>query len=262
MSTTEPPAGPAGPGPAPQDPSPQSQPQQSQPMGAGRVLAIVAGSILALIAAALVLGGLAVLIGQAALRDDGYFNTPTERLVTPTRALTAERIELGDASGGGDWVVDNLDATVRVRASLAGGEPVFVGIARDRDLDAYLDGVARERVRDWQDGPVYVRTPGRRVPADPAEQGFWVASASGSGTQQAQWDVEGGDWGAVVMRADAGRGVDADVRVGVKVGWVVWLGVGLLVVGIVLGAAGGVLIWVGAHRREPAAGSGADAPTT
>ncbi len=220
-------------------------------MSGGRVVAIVAGSLLALIAAALIVSGLAVLVGHAVVRDDdGYLNSPTERLVTPTRALTAERVDLGDARGG-DWLVDNLDATVRVRASLAGDAPVFVGIARDRDLDAYLHGVAHERVRDWDDGPVYGRSPGTRTPADPAARDFWVASASGAGAQQAQWEAEGGDWGAVVMRADAGRGIDADVRVGVKIGWLVWLGVGLLVGGLALGAGAGGLIWAGAHRREP-----------
>lgn len=255
MSSTDPPVGTT----SPQDAEPSRQPQTDS-MSGGRIVAIVAGGLLALIAAALIVGGLAVLVGHAVLRDDdGYLNAPTERLVTPTRALTAERVDLGDARGG-DWLVDNLDATVRVRASLAGNAPVFVGIARDRDLDAYLRGVAHERVRDWDDGPVYARSAGARVPAAPATRDFWVASASGSGTQLAQWKAEGGDWGAVVMRADARRGVDADVRVGVKVGWIVWLGVGLLLAGLALGAGAGGLIWAGAHRREPRAPAAATPP--
>jgi len=231
-------------------------------MGAGRVLAIVAGSLLALLAAALVAAGIGVLVAQLALRDgDGYFNTPTERLRTPTRALTAERVDLGDTHGG-DWAIEALDATVRVRAQLAGGGPVFVGIARDADLDRYLRGVAHTRVRDWEDGPVYAQTSGTRVPPDPATRRFWVASASGPGPQQAQWKAAGGRWGAVVMRAGAGRGVVADVRVGAKVGWLGWLGLGILVAGLLVGAGGGVLIWLGARRpRPPAEGPFGSAPS-
>jgi hypothetical protein len=238
-------------------------PPHARAGGAGRTIAVVAGALLALIAAALVLAGLAVLVAHAALRDsDGYFNSSTETLRTPTRAITAERVQLGDTHGG-DWAVEHLDARVRVRAGLAGGTPVFVGIARQRDLDRYLNGVAHDRLTDWNDGPQYTRSPGARAVAPPATQRFWIASATGSGNQEITWKPSGGSWGAVVMRADGGRGLLTDVRVGVKLPWLLWAGLGLLALGALVGAAAGGLLWTGLrtpHGPAPVAPAGPGAP--
>lgn len=224
-------------------------PGPSPSPGPGRIIALVFGSLLSLVALALVLCGLGVIFAHAVLRDDaGFLNAPSERLTSPTRAITAERIDLGDTHDG-DWAIENLNTTVRVRASLAGGAPVFVGIARERDLDRYLSGIAHDEVRDWNASePQYARSAGTGVPRAPGTQRFWVASASGTGVQQVRWDPSGGDWGAVIMRASGRPGIDTDVKVGVKVPWLLWLGLGLLAAGTVFAAGGAGLIWTGVHR--------------
>ena len=234
-------------------PPPPQAPSPSARFGPARVLAIVAGSVVSLIALALVLSGLALMLAHAVARDgDGYFNSPTRSLRTSTFALTAEKLQLGDLrGGGGDWAIDELGGRVRVRAELAGGAPVFIGIARERDLDAYLAGVAHDRVTEAGADPRYERTPGTRAPAAPGTRRFWVASASGAGEQTAEWKVRGGRWAAVVMRANAARGVAADVRVGIKVGWVLALGAGLFAAGVVFAAGAGALLWAGVHRPPP-----------
>ncbi len=67
------------------------------------------------------------------------------------------------------------------------------------------------------------------APAEPpGTQRFWAASAQGPGVQRLEWELESGRWAVVVMNADASRGVGADVSVGVKVDWVLPLGIGLL----------------------------------
>lgn len=211
--------------------------------GPGRVAAIVGGGIVCLIALALVLGGLALVVGHAFVRDDdGYFNLPERGFSTSTYALIADDLDLG-----GGWLVDELAGRVRIRARLTGGEPVFVGIAREDDLAAYLAGAAHDRVVDAGDAR-YERTPGTRAPARPAAQRFWVASATGAGEQTAEWEVREGRWAVAVMRADAAPGVDADVRAGLKVGWALGLGVGLLAAGLVFAAGGGALLWAGLRR--------------
>ncbi|HEX6389811.1 MAG TPA: hypothetical protein VFZ89_10195, partial [Solirubrobacteraceae bacterium] len=59
--------------------------------GPGRIAAVVLGSLGALVGAALLLGGLAVILAHATLRDsDGFYTSSTERLTTSTRALTSE----------------------------------------------------------------------------------------------------------------------------------------------------------------------------
>ena len=233
-------------------PPPQEAPRPGTRFGPGRVVAIILGSLLALIAAGLVIGGLALMFAHIALRDaDGYYNSPTRDFSTPTRVLTAERLQLGDLKGeAGDWAVEQFAGRVRIRAELAGGAPVFIGIARERDLDAYLRGVAHDRVLD--DSPErYERTAGELRPAPPGTQRFWVASASGPGRRTAEWDATGGEWAVVVMRTSGAPGVSADVRVGAKVGWVLGLGIALLAAGLVLGAGGAALLWAGVRRPGP-----------
>ncbi len=228
----------------------------------GPALAVVAGSLVALIAATVALVALVLVFAHVALRDDdGFFTSPTERLQTGTYALTAEELEFGRVEGrAGDWALEELAGRVRVQADAAGGAPVFVGIAREADLDRYLAGVAHDRVRDFDEDPRYARVAGAERPADPAAQDFWVARAGGEGAQVAEWAVQEGRWAAVVMNADGSRGVSADVRVGAKVGWVLWLGLALLAAGAVGLAAGGALVWGGARSAAGAGVPGGGAP--
>jgi len=239
---------------------PSPEPVRPSRWGPGAVAALVGGSLLALIGVILVLSGAGLMVAHAVLRDDdGYFNSPTEQFSTPTYALTAEELELGDIeSGAGDWAVDNLAGTLRVHAERPGGAPVFIGIARARDADAYLAGVAHDRVTDLNDGdPRYERSPGARAPAEPARQRFWVASAAGPGEQVAQWKPESGRWAVVVMRADARRGVAVDASIGAKVGWVLWVGVGLVALGALVLGGGVALILAASHHATGGGGAAA-----
>jgi hypothetical protein len=95
--------------------------------------------------------------------------------------------------------------------------------------------------------------PGSSAPGAPAGERFWAASATGAGTQSLSWPVESGDWAVVVMNADGSAGVRTDVSVGAKVPAVLWIGIGLLVVGIALGAGGGALLRSGLRHAVPAA---------
>ena len=96
---------------------------------AGRVVALIAGSLLALLAAALIIGGAALLAAHLTQRDDdGFYTSPTTRLATTTYALTGEGIDLGDVRGStADWSVESFDATTRIRVDPAGEAPLFVG---------------------------------------------------------------------------------------------------------------------------------------
>ena len=232
---------------------------------AGRVAALIAGSLLALLAAALILGGGALVALHLTQRDDdGFYTSPSTRLATGTYALTGEGIDLGDAGSTADWSVDSFDATTRVRVDPAGDAPLFVGIARDADVQAYLRGVAHDQVQDvdHRHGDLiarYERVPGAGTPQPPGAQRIWVASSSGAGTQTLRWKPRSGRWSVVVMRADAARGVVADVKVGVRLGLLLWIGIGLLAAGVLAaGAAAGLLV-VG--LRSGSGEAGAIAPT-
>lgn len=219
---------------------------------AGRVVAVVLGSVAALIGLALLLGGAALIGAHASARDsDGYYTTGTERLTTATYALTAENIDLGNDAA--DVVPKDVLGRVRIRAEQPGGRPVFVGIGPEGDVDAYLRGVAHAEVDDL-DPPRYRISGGGPPRGRPSAERFWVAAAEGPGRQAVTWEVEGGQWTIVAMNADADRRVVLDADVGAKVGWLLAVGIGLVVVGLLLLAGGVVLIVVAGRRasRPPA----------
>jgi hypothetical protein len=239
--------------------APAGSPGTRQAAGAGRVIAVIAGCVLALIGVTLLAGGVALAIATATLRDgDGYFASSAERFSTPTRALTSEGIAIGSVDAGvADWLAD-VTGRVRVRATAVDGRPVFVGIAREHDLDRWLRGVAHDEVTDvHSDGAFsydFVRRVGARMPGAPQAEGIWVASSAGAGTQTVRWDAHGGRWAVVVMNADGSGGVDARVSVGAKAGWVLPVALSLIGVGLLLALAATAVIVAGVSGG-PAAGT-------
>ena len=223
-------------------------------MKAGKIVALVIGCVMALIGVALLVatGGIGWAYGTQ--RDDGgYFTTKTLRMETATAVLHSENIDLGSDKRPDAWPFGEGDlATVRLRATAREGQEVFVGIARTRDVESYLNNVAHDEVTDVDFGDrdvSYRRREGSIVsPPAPGDQSFWVASASGPGRQTLQWDVAGGDWSIVAMNPDASPNVSADVAVGVKVRFLVPLMVLLGIAGLVVLGVATVLIVVATRR--------------
>jgi hypothetical protein len=209
-----------------------------------RISLAIIGSLTALLATALVLGGGFALYGEAEKNDDGYLTTDAERFTADTRALATENLDVD--LGDGEWVLQPGDlGKVRLEAESRDGKPLFVGIARTTDVERYLSDVPHTTVRDVEAGPFdsfsadYARHTGRRHPASPENADIWAASNQGPGRQTVDWEVEDGNWSVVVMNADGSLGVDADISAGADVpflnelGWIA-LGSGsvALVVGI------------------------------
>jgi hypothetical protein len=193
---------------------------------ASRVIGMVFASIGGLIGLALLIGGIAVLAAYLFDRDDGYFSSDRRQLASATYAITSEDIDLRIDEI--DWAPD-----------------VFVGIGRDSDVDRYLGDVAHDELIDFDgDEPEFERYEGGAPRAPPGEQGFWVAESEGSVEQTLTWDAEFGRWTAVVMNADAVRGIDVEADAGVKLDWAIWAGLGMFVVGLVmsLGAVAVILL--------------------
>jgi hypothetical protein len=190
--------------------------------------ALVAAAVTGLIAFALLLGGGLVLWANGHYKDaDGYLSTGSQRFDSPEYALTTPSLSV-DA---GFFIDSSRYGALRLNAMAKGGKPLFVGVARTRDVDAWLRGTAYSEVSDVDFAPFHARYAlhrGSRRPGPPARQTFWAAS----GSKALYWDVEGGDWSVVVMNADGSRGVAAALSAGAKVPYLSALGYGTLTAGL------------------------------
>ncbi len=225
-------------------------------MSAGRIVLIVLGGIGVLVGLALLAGGGFLLWADRTQRDDGYLTTPTERFATPTYALTRTRLE-ADADGA-RWVLnESWFGKVRIRGESAGTKTLFIGIGPAADVARYLGNVGHANVQDVEFDPfrvTYLPIEGGAPDGPPADRGFWAASASGVGTQTLTWKVRDGDWSIVLMNADGSRGIAADVDVGAKMSFLLWVAIGVLIGGLLVTAGSTALIVLAARtpRRQTA----------
>ncbi|MFH1331105.1 MAG: DUF4389 domain-containing protein [Actinomycetota bacterium] len=228
-------------------------------MKPGRVVALVFGVLIALLAFGLVAGGGALTWAHATQRDaDGFITSPTYRLESSRYALASGAMDI--ASNATDWFPEDL-LDVRFTAERADSEGVFVGIGPFADVAAYLDGVAYDEVTHLgrRTDIDYLAHDGGAPSGAPADQGFWVASASGPGAQTVTWDVASGEWTVVVMNATADPGVTVVFEAGARSSLLLPVGLGLLIGGLVIGALAALLI-VWAVRKPAAAAALEEAP--
>ncbi|MGB6004914.1 MAG: hypothetical protein WBG36_09905, partial [Ornithinimicrobium sp.] len=117
-------------------------------MGPRRILALVLGVLLLIPAVALLTGGAALGSFYAFERgDDGYVERTLDPLEAQGVAVTAEDVAFTVDAGTPDWLVDMLDADVRLRVTgIEPDTPVFVGVGPQEQVDVYLSGVAHAEV--------------------------------------------------------------------------------------------------------------------
>lgn len=205
-------------------------------MSAGRIVAVIAGVIVGLMAIGLLVAGMFLAIGYAVTtEDDGYFDTSPKRFGTPTAAITTEEADLTPEPDTPAWVWDFADLTVRFSVAESDGD-VFLGIGPGPDVDAYLGATAHDQVREIRPGqPVQYRSISGGIAVEPpGNQDFWVAETSGPGAQELVWDVTEGRWVVVLMNSDGSPGVVADVAIGAKSGVVLPVGIAILTFGLLL----------------------------
>jgi hypothetical protein len=232
----------------------QPHPAGNAPRTTGGVVAIVAGAVIALVAFGLLVGGAGLVGAHVFLRDDdGYYTSRTETLRSSAYAVTGEGFQIGDLhAGAGDWAIGAIDGRVRIRARASRDTPIFVGIARQADVNRYLGAAAHDEVTDVDGSSVvYRHHTGTRTPAAPASRGFWEASATGTGRQAVEWDIKSGRWAVVVMNASGRRGVEAAVSVGGKSDVLLWIGLGLLAAGMVAAGVATALLIAGIGGSGP-----------
>lgn len=233
-------------------------------MRAGKIVALVAGILIVLIALALVVPG-GVLLGlYGTQRDsDGFFQTSSRVLSTNGSALVTPDVDLNLGPLAGRWVPTGGRVAIRIEATGGSGDELFLGIGPSNDVADYLDGVDYDEVTDfgWAWNSVrYRHMDGTMAAAPPATEDFWVAQEEGSDTLTLDWDIADGNWTAVVMNADGSAPVRAEVSLGARFDILLPIGIGITIGGVILLAVGILLIVLGARRSTPPPAAGQAVP--
>jgi hypothetical protein len=234
VRTTAPPTAP--PTAAPTGPPPE----QGTSWSAGRVVAVVVGSIMLLVGAGTAVGATAVLAADTAGRDAaGFVGIGAQRVSGTGHALVFDPIELQT-----DLDAPQLGSIAgEVRIGAAGERAVFVGIGPADAVEGYLAGVERDRVVTLPMGraPVLDQLPGGAPASVPSAQTFWVESASGAGPQELTWTLAQGRWAVVVMNADGTAPVVAELSLAATAPFLAWVWIGMYL-GAGLGLVGGAVL--------------------
>ncbi|GAA0977440.1 hypothetical protein GCM10009555_038620 [Acrocarpospora macrocephala] len=210
----------------------------------GAILAVLSGSVLALVAAGTAFAG----IGAATLhfhRDsDGFIAVDAGPVTTTTYAITTGDVRL--TTPGARFLRDYV-GRIRIEAHST-GTPVFIGVAPTAAVDRYLGNVAHDQLRQLGQSSQHLRHGGSQPAAPPLGQHFWAAQSDGS---TLSWETEPGEWTLVLMNADATPGVTADLRLAAAVPALGGLTAGLLATSALFALTGAGLILLGLHLAAP-----------
>lgn len=222
--------------------------------------AVVFGAILAVVGAVLIFGAVGPM-GE--YRDgDGFYmsdpltvDRPSHAVVSSDVALLRGRYETLTEGSVVLAFVDEPD-DVRMQGIASGPTAIFMGISPASAVDEYLSGVAHDEISDWDADLAaiidveYTTHHGTAPAGPPGTETFWVTSVAGAGPQTLDWTIEPGDWTAVIMNADASRGVAAELTFGAAPSTNIGVFSGTtLVVGLLALIGGGLLLYRGLRPR-------------
>ena len=216
-----------------------------------RVIAVVVGLLLLLPGLGLLVGGGSLGLINAFGRDEsGYFAQRASLIATSSAAVTTDDLAFVLDPQVPAWVAGMFDTDVRLRATATDtNRAIFIGIAQTSDVERYLSGVGHDVIiNPVGASPTYRSVSGTARVSPPAGQGFWAATASGTGTQELTWRPTNGHWAIAVANADGSPGVAAEATVGIRVGSLLPIALLLLAAGVVLTLGGALLTRFGVKR--------------
>jgi hypothetical protein len=171
---------------------------------------------------------------------DGSVGIAPTRFLGSGVALTLPEVDVPGLPGGRHPVLD---------ASAAPGDvPLFVGVGRSEDVDAYLRGAPIDVIQqiDWPGAARTEAVPGTATPPPPEGAGIWVTSAMGT-APSLHWVTQPGDWTLVVMRRDGQPSLDVTLSGEVTIPGLGPLGVAVLVLALAVLGLGAWLTVRGAR---------------
>jgi hypothetical protein len=226
----------------------------------------------------IVIGGLVLLMGRPSTkyRDvDGYYIDEPFTYGRSSRAIVTDDTDILQgvyeqlASDEFVLYVTADPGELRLQGTASGTATLFMGIAPSSAVDGYLADVAHDEISDVERHQEskkildvrYTTHEGTRVPTRPSTEAFWLNWVEGTGLQTLDWEVESGDWTAVIMNADGSSGVTAELAFGaapsVNVDAIRRVS---LIAGAILVICGGLLLFIAYRRRDSDSPTPPDAP--
>ncbi|MFD1213178.1 DUF4389 domain-containing protein [Arthrobacter sp. GCM10027362] len=235
-------------------------------MKPGRMVMLVIGTLLAMLGLSLVIAAGTLGSAWARQQQDGYLTVPVERYAVNSYALTTMRADIAAETLPLPARMDQLVSLVLRGQNADPAKPVFLGVARQADVDRYLAGTARSVLDHVQFDPFQARyreIAGSRAPEPPGQQTFWASSSTGTGRHELPLNLRPGNWVVVVMNADASRPLLVDLQAGARSELLGPLALGLLTGGLAMLVVGVPLLLAGAAGlgRLIPAGTGPAAAT-
>ena len=209
-----------------------------------RVIGVVFGVFFLMISVPMMLGGVVALGLPAVLADDqGYMNAQTFHLKSDNSyAFVTESFRLdsnsehGSDNNGDDfsfsYEFDNYAKIINVRVI---AESYFMGLAPTSAVQQYLGNVPYEVVSQMNEHSysTYSMNVDRTgaLLSSPANQSFWIASGVGVFYYTPSKSDFNQDLTFILMKEDASKGVNADVKIGVNIPILEPIGIALIVFG-------------------------------
>lgn len=208
-----------------------------------RIVSAVIGTVLVLCSLGLLGAGGVAVRACMSQRHGGDIDLGTWSYRSGGYAVASSTANPYGATGG---LPESLLGTVRIRVTPAhGAAPVFAGLAPAGSASRYLARVGYDTVRGiTRHHPTYTTHRGGAPATMPARAGIWAAQAAGPGTQTLTRPDRSGNWTVVAMNADGSRPVAVRISVAAALPSLPWVAAGLAGGGILVLAAGVLLIAV------------------
>jgi len=213
-------------------------------MRIGKLIAAILGGMMILAGFGMAVGGA---VAVALPDDEGWIESPRFRVSSDAVALVGDDIDvdLEPEFVGGRTLVSWEAIPARLEFDSRNDKDIFIGVARQSDVDSYLAGVAIDRVDLFHEEHGGGLVLGTTEVVAPTDQDFWVASST---TGMLDWDVADGEWTIAVLNTDGSSGVDVAVTAAAKVPFLRGIGVGLIIFGVVGLALGATLVYFGVRQ--------------
>ena len=175
-----------------------------------RVFWVLGGLICLLVAGALLVTGVSLAF---ALGSSGEVSADFTSLSGPGSALVSDGLTVSPTSS-----FQTSFGTVTLGVHSSDGRRLFLGVAREKPLFEYLDGVPYDVVSQVTSTFATIRSvPGGETPKPPASQTFWLVQSAGE-SPQIDWPADAASRGYrfVVMNEDGSPAVNATLVLGFR----------------------------------------------